>query len=387
MSIFSVRSASSDSRQAVDQLVHGVEDPDPAVIVFFAHVDHDPEVLAEGFARGFPRAQVIGCSGNGSFCNHGHGKTGAVAIALERAHVVRASAALAPLGSTPQEVEAGVRAAAASMSDAFGDPLRHLDPAKHVGLALLEGASGREELINEILGYVAPTIGFVGGSAGDDTRFERTWVVCNGEAVDRGSALMMLELACPFTVLKTCHFQATSREVEVTSASPSERIIYELDGRPAAEFFAEVIERPVAELGPVDFLAHPLGLMIDGKPWLRSIVRTTPDGGLFMACSVRSGTRLAFMEALDFLEETDAALTEVERHLGTVDGAVLFNCAARMFEAEAKGIEPQYHELLGRWVHVGVHSNGESYLAHLNQTLTGLVLGSPLRAPETLTWG
>ena len=61
-------------------------------------------------------------------------------------------------------------------------PLRELDPQRFVGIALLEGAKGQEERLNEALGNVAPLLSFVGGSAGDNITFSGTWVFAEAEA-------------------------------------------------------------------------------------------------------------------------------------------------------------------------------------------------------------
>ena len=55
--------------------------------------------------------------------------------------------------------------------------------------------------------------------------------------------------------------------------------------------------------------------------------------------------------------------------------ALLFNCAYRMIEAQTTGATDAYHAALKTLPHAGMHTNGETYLGHINQTLTGLLLG------------
>ena len=47
-----------------------------------------------------------------------------------------------------------------------------------------------------------------------------------------------------------------------------------------------------------------------------------------------------------------------------------------MLEAQLSGQEAAYHAVLSTLPHIGVQSNGESFLGHINQTLTGLILAS-----------
>lgn len=362
--------AQVDSVAAARELVAGLGDVDPRVVVFFAGVKHDGAALGGALAERFPGAQVLGCSSNGEFSDGGYGKGGAVALAISRAQIGACAVTLARVG---EDVGAGVRAAAERLSARLGRDIRELDPARWVGLALLEGACGREERINAALGDAAPFLPFVGGSAGDDITFSGTWVYAGGEVAADGVALLVAEMNGPFAVFKTCNFVATERTVEVTRCDPARRLILEIDGEPAAQAYARLVGVKPEELGFPVFLANPLGLMIEGEPWLRSGVRCEGDA-LFMACSVVEGARLNIMRATDLVEDAAAKLGRVQETLGgAVGGALFFNCAYRMIEAQIKGIEAPYHRALSTVVHAGLHSNGESYLGHINQTLTGLV--------------
>ena len=363
-------SAQTDSAAAARELVAGLDGARPRAVVFFAGVAHDGAALGGALADRFPGACVLGCSTNGEFSDGGHGKGGAGALAISDEHVGDCAVALADVGG---DLDAGVRAAAEALSSRLGRPIRALDPERWAGVALLEGARGREERINAALGDVAPFLPFVGGSAGDDITFSGTWAYADGRLSRDGTALLVAEMRGPFEVFKTCNFVPTERFVEVTRCDPARRLILELDGVPAVEGYLRAIGARPEELGFPLFLANPLGLVIEGEPWLRSVVR--PEGeALFLACAVVEGARLNLMRATDLVAETRAALGRAADRLGgPVGGALLFNCAYRMLEAQIKGIEAQYHEALSTVVHAGMQSNGESYLGHINQTLTGLV--------------
>lgn len=363
-------SARTDSSAAAGELLAGLGDAEPRVVVFFAGVAHDGARLGRALEERYPDACVLGCSTNGEFSDRGHGKGGAVALAISGEHVGACAAALADVGG---DIEAGVAEAGSRLSARLGRPIRELDPERWAGLALLEGACGREERINAALGDVAPFLPFVGGSAGDDITFSGTWVWAEGRLARDGTALLVAELLRPFKVVKSCNFVPTERTVVVTRSDPSRRLLLELDGRPAAEHYARLIGAAPEGLGFPDFLANPLGLMIDGEAWLRSGVRREGDA-LFFACSIVEGARLNIMRATDLVEDTRAKLARVQTELGgPASGALLFNCAYRMIEAQLAGSVDAYHAVLSGIVHAGAQSNGESYLGHMNQTLTGLV--------------
>jgi hypothetical protein len=316
---------------------------------------------------------VIGCSTNGQFTG-AHPTCGVVAAGIGARLLANVAVALAPL---TDDVSAGVDDACTKLEAALGRPLRELDPARHVGLVLLEGASRREERIHVALGNRAPLLSMVGGSAGDDIAFSKTWVYANGRLEARASVLCVLEPAVPFRVLQSCNYVPTDRTVRVTRIHPDNPSIFaELDGRPAVEVYAEITGKPAAALGFSDFAAHPLGLMIDDVPWLRSPVTAVEGGGILFACTVVEGSELSVMAPRDLVQDSRDAMRAAERALGTdVAGALLFNCAYRKLEAEWSGVTASYHDVLSTWPHVGMHTNGESHLGHLNQTLTGLLFG------------
>jgi len=361
--------AHTSSAAAAEALIAGLDGADPRVIVFFAGIDHDGALLGRALEQRFPGACVVGCSGNGEFCDRGHGQGGATALAISSAQVGACAAAMIDA----DDLDASMRRAAEQISSRLGRPLRELDPERWAGLALLEGARGNEERINAAFGDVAPFLPIVGGSAGDSITFTGTWTWADGQLRRDGTALLVAEMLAPFRVVKTCNFLPGERSVVVTRTDPARRLILEFDGEPAVQHYARALGVPPEQLDFGQFLEHPLGLMIDGEPWLRSVVRREGDA-LFFACAVVEGARLNFMQSTHLVDDTRTRLAQVEAELGApIRGAILFNCAYRMIEAQMKGLTDPYHAMLSRFVHVGVQSNGESYLGHINQTLTGLV--------------
>ncbi|HET9656604.1 MAG TPA: FIST N-terminal domain-containing protein [Kineosporiaceae bacterium] len=357
-----------------DALRAGLAGRQARAVLYFASAAYDPRDLAGPLASRFPEAAVMGCSTAGEFTDAVSG-TGAIsAVAVPEGLLTQVSAVLGNLdGDVAKNTDLAVLHAEAQL----GRPLRDLDPARHFGLVLIDGMHGDEESVNERLGNAAPLLDIVGGSAGDDLAFDHTWVAVGSQVSERGFALMICATAAPFQVVKTCSFTpAPGRPLRITKADVPNRTVLEFDHRPAAAAYAEAIGVPVDELDTSVWMQHPVGLMIDGQPWIRSPRTVTPDGGLAFYAQILPDMDVHVMNAGDLVGETAAAVAAARTQLGGhPHGAIWFNCILRRLELDAEGQMEPFLAALGDIPAAGFHTYGETWLGHVNQTLTGIVFG------------
>ena len=101
----------------------------------------------------------------------------------------------------------------------------------------------------------------------------------------------------------------------------------------------------------------------------------TPDGGVVFGCRVLKGSQLNLLRSTGLVPDTKAALERGSAQLGSQPSvALLFNCAHRCMEIKVKHLETEFCEAISHFPVAGFHSYGESYLAHMNQTLIALLL-------------
>ncbi len=363
----------SDAAAAADDLAGQIAGVRPTAIVFFASHRHDGALLSGELRRRFPEAQVIGCTTAGEFTDAARGNGGVSMLALSSAKARRAAAALARFDGGVAE---GIGAAAAQLASSIDVDLRQADPSRYVGVMLVEGLRMHEEAANAAIGNAAPMLSFVGGSAGDDGEFAATRVFVNGEASDDGAALLLLDVAVPFVIGKTCSFAPTGTKYTVTRADVAQRIVYELDGKPVLPTYAADVGVAPSALDGNVFMTHPLGLMIEDKPWIRSPQRALPDGGLKFYCQIQEGMEIHLMKALNLVDDTRSEMQRVRAALGRpIAGGLAFNCILRRLELDAKGLHGPFLEVFSGMQVAGFHTYGESWLGHINQTLTGLWFG------------
>lgn len=342
-------------------------------VLYFASSGYDPDQLAGPISAHFPGAAVIGCSTAGEFTDRAVATGGISAMALPSEMLVRARAALGELSG---DVVVGTLEAVTGLERSLGCQLRALRPDRHVGFVLIDGIAGCEERVNETLGNAAPLLEFVGGSAGDDLAFERSWVAVGDQISYHGVALLVGESAVPFQVVKTCSFQPTGKTLTITRTDVTGRCVYEIDGRPAVEAYAKAVGVPVTQLDSSVWRRHPLGLMIDGEPWIRSPQSIQPDGAIRLYAQLRPGLQVQVMSAGDLIADTRNVLGRIRDDLGgRSGGAVLFNCVLRRLEMDADGTTSDFLDAFGGVPTAGFHTYGESWLGHMNQTLAGVVFG------------
>lgn len=341
------------------------------LLVVFAAPDRDGAAIARALYDHIPGLSgVIGCSTAGEISREKTSMGGVSAAVLDE-EVVRCAVALADYEGG---VAAGVKTAVRAIESSLDAPLRTLDSARYAALVLIDSTNAVEEETHVQLGNHAPTLPFVGGSAGDNLAFASTTVFTHDRETQHGAVIAVLEMARPFRISKTCHFSPIGREHTVTRSEG--RFLHELDGRPAAEVYAEHVGVAPAELSFDNLFANPIGLVIDGQPWIRQV--NPPfhkEGSIVLGCELAQGSKVHFLKGNhDIVGHLATEMDAMRDEIGEFQGAILFDCALRRLEMEATDAVERYRKLLGFPV-AGFHTHGESWIGHMHQTLTGLFIG------------
>ena len=367
MNITTAYSTRSDPQAAALEVAGALARHQPGTVLYFASSNYDAPAVAGAMARAFPGAVVIGCTTAGEIVTGHMLHSSLVAMALPSDIVPEIHVQVARgIGGGL----AGVDAAFQAFHAATGTPMLDLDPSEWVGLILIDGLSRAEERVMERVGALTDVM-FIGGSAGDDLKFERTHVFANGEAHSDAAVLALLRVPHGFDFIKTQSFCAMSKTLVPTLVDEANRMVLEFDGKPAAQAYADALGLPVSEAA-AHFMDHPVGLMDGDEPYVRSPQQFVGNAMAFY-CAVKAGMPLALLQSSDIVADTAKALAETKLAAGKVAGVINFNCILRTLELDAEGKSGDYGALFADVPTVGFSTYGEAMIGHINQTSTMLV--------------
>jgi len=346
--------------------VHGVA---PALTLAFVGASSGLEAATQRL-QGALKGPVIACTTAGELDSSGLREDAIVGVALSGDLSVHQEAVpdLAALDSQ----------ALMQITDRLRRAIAARPPGTSTfGIVVVDGLSVAEERLMAALGSSLPTVEFVGGSAGDGLRFERTGVWWEGAFRSDMAVITLVHTTQPWRTLKTQHFRPSEHLLVITDADPDRRVVHEIDGMPAAQAYALAVGVPVDQLGPQVFSRNPLVLQISGDAHVRSIQQVEPDGSLVFYCAIDEGVVLSIGTPGDLIDGLDACLAGAESQLG--DGVLFigFDCILRRLEIEECGLGPELARVLRHRRIVGFHTYGEQRNGlHINQTFTGLALGT-----------
>lgn len=192
------------------------------------------------------------------------------------------------------------------------------DISQYIGLVLVDGLSGAEGRLMEKLGD-STDVFFVGGSAADDLKFQATHVCADGKALLDAAVLVLLRLERGFEIVKTQSFRPMGRSLVATAVDEEHRTVIEFDHKPALAAYAEALGIAPEE-APREFFAHPLGLMVEGAPFVRSPQRADGRSMVFY-CQIRKGMQLEVLQATDIVADTRRDI-EARREAGEIRGII-----------------------------------------------------------------
>jgi hypothetical protein len=156
-----------------------------------------------------------------------------------------------------------------------------------------------------------------------------------------------------------------------TSVDEASRKVIEFNGKPAVTAYAEALGVSEAEAS-VQFMAHPVGLMSEDEPFVRSPQRIE-GSAIYFYCQIRNGIELEILSSTDIIADTKKALETMENKVGPIKALINFNCILRALQIENEQKNEEYGEIFRNIPTVGFSTYGEEYIGHINQTATMLV--------------
>lgn len=366
----------ADPAAAVAELGEALRHPALGFVLFFCSADYPLEDLSRAITHTFGRLPVVGCTTAGEISPTGYERGCIVAIGFARGAFAVATALVADLDRFDL-------LAAQRLVDGLLERCRPEAPAgaERFALTLLDGLSSREEQVLATLEAALGRIPGFGGSAGDDNRLARTHVYAEGHFHSRAAVVVMVATRLPFEVFTTHHLQPLDHKLVVTRADSATRRVLELNALPAAEEYARLVGVPVAALDAQAFALHPLAVRIADAHYVRSVQRVNPDGSLSFYCAVETGIVLTAMRPTPMLEQLEVVFDGLAQRLGEPALVIGCDCFLRRLEIEACGELAAASRLLARGRVIGFNTYGEQHHGmHLNQTFTGVAIGSATSA-------
>ena len=347
-------------------------------LVFFSQSLIGAQPLARALARQAPGLRYAGCSTAGEITPGGLAEGQVLAILFPRASFDVATTMIRRLSSSGMDAIAGEVERLKQQLSADGASMRS---GQVFALCFVDGLSYAEEALTSAIHWSLDDIPLIGGSAGDDLKFETTALFTDGGVDTDCAVIVLVATSLPFQVFKTENFVPTGDKLVVTASDPDHRIVREFNAAPAAEEYAAAIGLDPGSLTPMSFASHPVVVRVGGEYYCRSIQKVHPDGSLSFFCAIDDGIVLTIAQPKGMVESTRAAFRTVDEKLGGTDVILGFDCVLRRLDAQNRQVFRDMSELYRENNVVGFGTYGEQYRSmHLNQTFTGIAFGRPQAA-------
>lgn len=371
--------------------------------IVFASSNYDPNKIYDGTSTVLNEANIIGCTTAGEISNlSGKTVTNSVVVLALGGELLKTSVGVGRNLSENGE-KAGIEAAiSAYKSLDFNpytmfvglkkSPLEIVNMKMFTNIVLPDGLSAAEEdFLRGIVQVTGRNSPIIGGSSGDDYKLKQTWQFGNGVYTDSGVLGVISGGIKVGTAIGSNYMPISEKGAVVTKSK--KRVVYEMNNRPAAEVFKELLG--VDELNPDIFAANPLGFMsidISNDYVIRSIMNENPDGSLTFYSEVPKGVYFNLMQtSKELLEENFRdTLKKAMADAGNpkdVGAVVIFNCIYKHLanlRCSCNDFDVIW-EVLDREVPViGFNTYGEQgstsggAIGHHNQTSSILVIGNEL---------
>ena len=359
----------------IAEIIDGIGQPDVKVVIYFfspALEKHEPH---KALTSAFPGATCIGASMIGGWSSNGAIENGITVMSLSDEEVDEVYSSLQE--GVNEDAIGSAKAALAELKQQTD--VRKINPEEYLGLIFFDGLCLGELIMKEFSMERDLNMAFVGGAAADEQTFTKTFVGINDKLSSNGLAVAILKMKIPFFFDHYVHCFPTDNSFTIGKVEATKRIAWEINGEPAAVFYARQIGVEVEELDAATFAKHPVGLKFGDSVYARSPKAVIDGKGLQFYCYIEAGNKVCLLEQGDIIAHAEQCLTGASQFLPGIQGVLLFNCILRYLELRELDKVNSFNDIFSKSPMIGFNTYGEELFTHHNQTLTAVFFGNPLK--------
>jgi signal transduction histidine kinase/CheY-like chemotaxis protein len=363
----------SRTNRDIEGLINEINQPDIKTVIYFFSPDFEKHEPQKVLTKAFHQAVCAGASMIGGWSSMGALESGITAMSLSSDEVEQAYFSFQE-GVKTDPTLAAKKAITDLKQQTKGE---NINPDEYLGLLFFDGLCLGELIVKEFSLEQSFNMAFVGGAAADELTFTKTTVGIGDRLSGDGLAALILKMKIPFFFNHYVHYLPTDTSFSITRVETMKRIAWEINGEPAAQFYARQIG--IDDINKLDagiFAKHPVGLKFGDSIYVRSPNAVIDGTGLQFYCYIEAGTRVFLLKQGDIIDHTKKGLAAAAQFLPGIQGCLLFNCVLRYLEIKELNKLDAFNNVFNQCPMIGFNTYGEELFTHHNQTLTAVFFGT-----------
>jgi hypothetical protein len=339
--IFTAHSKSPDTATAVQEAVSTLPLESSDFVLLLHGPNHTGQLLQRELKQ-FRGTRFFGCSSSGEITPHGYHDDSLVAISFDRNAFSCVARRIDKLGEFGFQQ---ARELILSMQWELRQQAPDSSRSSTFSLMLIDSLSQAEEFVAAALGSELGSINLMGASSGDNWQLEQTPVLYQGEYYDDSAVVLLVHTSLDFKHYNFHSFTTTDRRGVITAATPSQRLVHEINGIPAVEEYSRLCEVDFSSFTQELLANYPAIITVGDRVYPRGFLQILDDGSLRCACAIDEGVVFRVAAQVDYIQQLQTAFERIHHDLGQQIMILGFECAARRQLVEQQGLKEQIQPL------------------------------------------
>ena len=370
----------SQEKWNLDEIVQEIQQPDTKVLIYFFSAAFEKYEPHKALKQAFPQAVCIGSSMIGGWSTQKALENGITVMSLSSEEVDEVYITFQE-GVKNNPARAAQSAITELKQKTQG---KNINPDEYLGLIFFDGLCLGETIMKEFTLEKNLNLAFIGGAAADELAFTKTLVSADNRLSSDGLVAAIMKMKIPFYFNHYVHYIPAGPSFTVTKSENMKRIVWEIDGQPAATYYARHIGlNDISKLDAGVFGKNPLGVKIGDSIYVRSPNAVIDGKGLQFYCYIEAGTRVHLLKQGDIIADARNSVADAQRYLPGIQGCLLFNCVLRYLELKELHKLDAFNSVYNKFNCIGFNTYGEELFTHHNQTLTAVFFGTHPAPGET----